>query len=64
MCLWTELQQQDRLLDCQVHLCVPNLKDIQETVLLNRRPRNSAILLLATLLRVSNHSDLHFQIHN
>lgn len=50
----TELRQQDRLLDRLVYLNVLNIREIRLTLLHNPRPRTSAILLLAALLRVSD----------
>ena len=54
MCLSTELQQRDRLLDRQVYLNILNRKEVRATVLYNLHPQDSIILLLAALLRVSN----------
>ena len=48
-----ELQQRDRLLDSQVYLDVLNLREIRTVIQHNPRPRTSAVLLLAALLRVS-----------
>jgi hypothetical protein len=50
----TELQQRDRLVDRLVYLDVLNLREIRLTLLHGPRPRTSAILLLAALLRVSD----------
>ena len=49
----TELQQQDRLFDSQVYLDVLNRTEVRTVVQHNTQPCFSAILLLASLLRVS-----------